>query len=379
MISKDLKMILRRSVGVACKDKPRILLINPFGIGDVLHTTPVVRALKNKYPQSFIGFWCNNRAKDLLKNNPCIDTIFSFSRGDFKKIFKQSKLEGIKKAIGLFLWFKKNNYDLCLDFSLDHRYGLLSWLWGVKKRIGFDYRNRGKFLTDKIFLQSYANKHVVEYYLELLKPLGIKSEVYNLEFFASEASAGIINKLFALCGLKESDKIIGIFPGGGASWGKEAVSRHWSAMKFAKLIEMIVENLKVKVLLLGDESEKQLTDAVKGQIKNKPVDLVGKVELEDMPALLSRLELVVSNDGGPLHMAVASGTRTVSIFGPVDDLVYGAYPANKNNLTIKSNIACRPCYRNFKLPVCQNDGACLKSLSVEAVFGAISEFLKKER
>ena len=128
----------------------KILLINPFGIGDVLFTTPLIKVIKENNPKNFLGYWCNERVKPILNNNHYIDKIFALSRGDLKKIFKKSKFKGIKATLNLFFAIKKEDFDIAVDFSLDHRYGLFSKLAGIKKRVGFDYKNRGRFLTEKI-------------------------------------------------------------------------------------------------------------------------------------------------------------------------------------------------------------------------------------
>ncbi|MCX5712228.1 MAG: hypothetical protein NTY47_04030 [Candidatus Omnitrophica bacterium] len=106
---------------VKMNKEKRFLIINPFGIGDVLFTTPVVRAIKSAYPKSHIVYWCNERVSPILKNNPNIDKIIALSRGDLKKIFKISWLGGIKANLGLFKSIKAQKCDICLDFSLDHR------------------------------------------------------------------------------------------------------------------------------------------------------------------------------------------------------------------------------------------------------------------
>ena len=151
----------------------KFLIINPFGIGDVLFTTPLVRALKERYPGSFIGYWCNERVGDLLKSDPDIDKVFPLSRGDIKRVYK-----GFKRTIVLFDLIRKirrERFDAALDLSLDSRYGLWSRLAGIKKRIGFDYKGRGRFLTDSVPLEGYSGRHVVEYYADLLKFIGAKT------------------------------------------------------------------------------------------------------------------------------------------------------------------------------------------------------------
>ena len=353
----------------------KLLIINPFGIGDVLHSTPIIQAIKEAYPESFVAFWCNQRTEALLKNNPDVNMIFSLSRGDLKKIFQQSKWAGIKSFLKLFFGLRKEKFDFVLDFSLDHRYGLVSLLAGIKRRIGFDYKHRGKFLTDKILLKGYADRHVVDYYWELLKPLGIKSKIYNLKFPATAESIQKIKRQLFSWGIKETDALVGIFPGGGASWGQEAKSRHWPALRFAQLADLLTEQCQVKIVILGDKTERHLADIVKGAMKNESIDLVGRVELEDLSALLPNLKLLLSNDGGPLHMAVAAGVRTVSVFGPVSEVVYGPYPESNEHRVLKTDIECRPCYNNFRLAICDKDRECLKQVSVEAVFDAAVKLL----
>ena len=87
---------------------------------------------------------------------------------------------------------------------------------------------------------------------------------------------------------------------------------------------------------------------------------------------------MLTNDGGPLHMAVALGVKTVSIFGPVDDKVYGSYPPSEKHTVIKKDLPCRPCYYNFKIPVCEQDKYCLKGISADEVFNSVKNILNME-
>jgi lipopolysaccharide heptosyltransferase II len=354
----------------------KILIINPFGIGDVLFTTPVIRAIKDAYPDSFIGYWCNQRVQPLLLANPRIDKIFALNRGDLKKIFQESFLKGIQAALKLMLEIRKERFDICFDFSLDHRYSLLAKIIGIKQRIGFDYKGRGRFLTDKIALESYSDRHAVLYYLELLKFLKIESKDKTLELVVPEANEIKARDTFAGRGIEEKDLVVGIAPGAGGSWGKDAGYKHWPGLKFAQVADKLIDQLKVKVVILGDISERQIADLVVNAMRNRPVDLVGKVSLEMLPAIIKNCDLFISNDGGPMHMAVALGVKTVSIFGPVSDLVYGPFPSADKHIVLKWPMDCQPCYKNFRLPVCDKDRECLKQVSVEAVFDAAKKLLK---
>ncbi len=354
----------------------RLLIIDPFGIGDVLFTTPVIKAVKDVYPDNYIGYWCNERVADILKNNPAINRVFAFSRGDLKKLYQQSHLEAIKKFFSLVSAIRKDRFHVCIDFSLDHRYSLICKLLGIKKRIGFNYKKRGRFLTDKIGIDGYKGKHVVEYYLDLLKFIGIKAKDKDLCLSVPRENKAKAQIKLSRLGAKQGDLLIGIAPGGGASWGKQASFKHWSALKYAQLADKIISEFKAKVVILGDDSEIPIGDIITSAMKNKAIDLTGKTTLEELTAIISQPDILITNDGGPLHIAVALGKKTVSIFGPVDELVYGPYPAGKNHRVIKKDLSCRPCYNNFRFQECSREvRECINNISVEDVLIEVRSLL----
>jgi ADP-heptose:LPS heptosyltransferase len=355
--------------------RKKILLVNPFGIGDVLFTTPVIKSIKDSLPEAYIGYWCNLRTKDILKDNNQIDRIFALSRGDLKGIYNRSKIDGLYRFLGLLRRIKREKFDISLDFSLDYRYSLISKLLGIRKRVGFDYNNRGRFLTDKIVINGYQSKHAVDYYLDLLGVLNIEAKRSSLILPVTESSRLKIQSVFNANGIKSADLVIGVAPGAGASWGKEAYLKHWPAINFAQLSDRLINELGAKVVLLGDESERPICDKICGMMIHKPLDLTGRTSLEELSAAIERLKIMVTNDGGPLHMAVAAGIKTVSIFGPVDDLVYGPYPKSANHIVIKKDMPCRPCYRNFRMTPCQNDRECIRMVRTEEVFEGIRRIL----
>ncbi len=348
----------------------KFLIINPFGIGDVLFTTPVIKAIKQRYPQSYIGYWCNQRVSPLISSNPKVNAVFALSRGDLKKIYQESFFTGISAAAKLIWQIKRGHFDICLDFSLDHRYSLCAKIIGIHRRLGFNYKGRGRFLTDKIDITGYSDKHAVEYYLDLLSFLGLEAQDKSLELTVPVGVEIKAKNMLAARGIEDGDLVIGIAPGAGGSWGKDAGYKHWPALKFAQLADRLIDALKAKVVILGDASERPLSEVMINAMRHKPVDLVGRTTLDILPAIIKNLRLLVCNDGGPLHMGVALGVKTVSIFGPVSELVYGPYPEHNNHVVLKWDISCRPCYNNFRLPDCAKDKECLKSISVEEVFSA---------
>ena len=354
----------------------RILIINPFGIGDVLFSTPLVANLREAYPESYIGYICNIRAKDILYNNPQINEIFVFEKDEYRNLWKQAKFKCIKKFISFFTQIKKKRFDAAIDLSLGHQYNLFLWLIGVKKRIGYNYRNRGRFLTHKIDISGYNDKPIADYYLDLLKFLDIKPKRFNLTMNIPVKNRNWADEFFKNNDLKGDDLIVGIVPAGGASWGRNFSYRHWPMENYAAVADKLIVELNAKVIIFGDFSEENICRQVQNAMNRGSINACGKTSLKQFAALLGKCNLVVCNDGGPLHVAVSQDVRTVSIFGPVDEKVYGPYPPGPKHIVITKNIDCRPCYRSFKLPLCQRRRQCIRDISADEVFEVIRESLQ---
>ncbi len=349
----------------------RILIVNIFGIGDVLFTTPLISNIKKDIPDAFIGYVCNKRTAPLLENNPQVNKIFLYEKDDFVEVSRRSKIELMKKIFSLFREIKKEKFDLVIDLSLFKYASFFLMLAGIKVRIGFNYKNRSPFLTKEIKLMGYENRHVVEYYLDLLKEIGFLTDHKTLQVFVKDKDLVWAQDFLSRNGISPKERLFGIFPGGGASWGKDAGLKRWPAERFSQLADKIIEKFSVKVILLGNQAEQDICRQVANGMKQKGILACGEYSLGQSLALLKQCSWVVTNDGGPLHMAVGLGVKTVSIFGPVDENVYGPYP-KANHVVASKRIACRPCYRRFKLSDCQHHG-CLRDLQVEEVFKVVTE------
>lgn len=351
----------------------KILIINPFGIGDVLFTTPVVRALKEKFPNSFIGYICNRSSAAVLVNNPDIDELFFYSRGDFKKIRRKSVWKYLIAFTKAIFKIRKLRFDIAVDLSMVMQYSLMLWLVGVPKRYGFDYMNRGRFLTDKIPVKGFANKHVVDYYFDLLKNMGIDNSKRSLKFYLSSDDKKWADDFLKAHNTSDNDLLVGIAPFGGLSWGSDAKNKQWPIDSFCSIARQIIEQYKVKVVLFGTEKDQAKAgafDEFKGS--DMFMNAVGKTTLGQLAAMIGKCKLFICNDSGPLHIACALDVKTVSIFGPVDENVYGPVGESRLHSIAHADIDCRPCYKNFQKPVC-NTMDCLQSLSREKVLDIVEE------
>ncbi len=355
----------------------KILIINIFGVGDVLFTTPMIRQIKNAFHDVAIGYVANARTASLLRNHPLISKVFIYERDEFHQIYKRSKIQFLARLSTFVKEIKSEGFDAAIDLSLNSSADFLLMLTGIKTRIGYNYKNRSPFLTQKFKLSGYEGRHVVDYYNDLLSALGIVPQPTPMEFPLTAADRAWAMGFLKTNGLSGKKVVIGIVPGGGASWGKDALFKRWEPQNYVKLADNLIENCGADIILMGDEKERELCERVAREMRGRSFQLCGKTSLSQFAAVSAQLKLVVVNDGGPLHMAVAAGAKTVSIFGPVDEKVYGPYAPleREQHLVVSKNLACRPCYRRFRRSECEHI-SCLHTISVQDVLVKVESLLE---
>lgn len=324
-------------------------------------------------PHFQVSYLCSRRVYPLLKVQKTIRNVYLFEKDEWREKFREGPLEALKEFRHFLKGLKTEKFKLAFDLSLAPEFGFFSWLIGIELRLGYSYRNRGIFLNKRKMLSAaYQDRHMIEHYLQLLDLLELKPVHKHIEIdlpaevleWAEEVTSRLRNRY----GL-----IISLIPGGGASWGSQAYRKLWSIENYRTLLSLIRKEIKAGVILLGDSMDAERF----GKVKPDPgrIDYLGKTNLLKFSALISKSDLVVTNDGGPLHIAVGLSVPTLSIFGPVPERVYGPYPPESKHRVISTNLPCRPCYRNFRVPECNNDYACLKNLSPKRVFEELKSHL----
>ncbi len=354
----------------------KILIINPFGIGDVIFTMTVVEALRHFMPEATLDFLCNERTVGLVRLNTSINRTFVFNRDEYRRDWLQSPLFFFKKLRGFLSLLRREGYDTMLDFSLGREYSFFAWLIGIPSRIGLDFKGRGIFLTHRKKIKGYEAKHVADWQLSLLDNLGVpyRSGSSKLPIKVPPQSQREADEFLKKYGILPADTLIAVAPGGGKSWGKDAVYKQWDATRFAGAVTGLLERKPAKVVLLGDGSENDLLSRVASEIRSRPAIAAGE-PIENVCAILLRVKALLCNDGGLLHLANALGVRTVSIFGPVDSRVYGPYGNETPHEVLTQPVPCRPCYRHFRFPPCRYDRRCLDELPVEKAVAALEKMI----
>ena len=332
--------------------KKNILIIRAGMLGDVLMTTPLVHAIRKRYPQAKICYLVGDWSKEILKGNKDIDLIITF---DDSIIFEKR----LFKVLALIRRLRKERFDLCFILDKSYLWNIFAFLAGAKERIGF---NRGKegFLNTKN-IDFSASKYELDYYLDIAKLIGIEEETdMNIELSGED-------KKFAEKKIKEGT--IGIAAGGADNPGQSFTLKRWPLEKYIALIK----KLNKDTALFGGKGDIKVSKEIDN--KTDATNLTGKLTIQQTAACIKRCSLFIAHDSGLMHLAAAVKTPVIALFGPTPAKRF----APKHSVVIKSHLRCSPCYDiygNYKR--CEK-AKCMESISVGEVESAIHKVLKTPR
>ena len=233
------------------KSLRRVLVVQPYGIGDLLFVTPVLRALRLLPSVEKVDLILGSRTDIVVKQNPHIDEIFSVDKDLFHR---QGNSKTFSDVIALGKKLRANRYDLLLDYSMRGEYAFFGQFFlGVPKRAGFNYKRRGFFHTHRLAIpKGFHGRHVADYFCDLAERAGIRVEDRFLEFYLSDSdrlqAQQLLQEKFKRYQVPRSlvpqylvpsgEKYIAVSAGGGESWGKDAHFKRWPPAFFAELIDI---------------------------------------------------------------------------------------------------------------------------------------------
>jgi len=342
------------------KQYHRIFVVRADRIGDVLLSTPVIKALRQKYPQAYISMMVSPYARDIVEGNPYLDEVIVYD--------KEGKHKGFFGSLKFASRLRKKRFDLAIILHPNNRAHLVTFLAGIPERLGYN-RKLGFLLTRRIeHTKQEGQKHEAEYNLGLLRDLGITGNARDLFMPVKDESEQWAGDLFVKEGIRDTDKILAINP------GASCPSKIWPAERFAEAAEKLSQRYNFKIIILGGPKDMHLADKVSREIKVKATNLSGRTSISQMASILKRSALFVSNDSGPVHIASALGTPVISIFGRAQPGLsprrWG--PLGKQDKYLHKDVGCIQCLAHN----CVKEFACLKAITVSDVLAAAEEILK---
>ena len=352
---------LARSSKLEARSKiyKKILLVRLDRIGDVILSTPAIRAIRDAYPESYIAFMVRPYAAEVVEGNPYLNEIIIYDKeGEQKDLF------GNLKFIQL---LRKENFDLAIILHPTIRTHIVTSLAGIPIRVGYD-RKWGFLLTKRIpHGKQFGLKHEIDYTLNILEYIGVKAKDKTLYVPLKERSERKIDGLFAASGVKKDDTVIAI------NSGASCISKRWGQKQFAKVGELLMNKYGAKIIIICGPKDKPFGDKVASLLKENCINLSGKTSVSDVASVLKRSRLFISNDSGPVHIACAVGTPAIAIFGRSDRGLsperWG--PSGNKDIILHKYVGCKVCLAHN----CKISFKCLEAITVEEVVAAASKIL----
>jgi ADP-heptose:LPS heptosyltransferase len=326
--------------------------------------------LRAHFKEAHIGLLVISRSAELIKDCPYIDDLFIL---DIKYTRLRDLFRG-KALIRVYRTIKKlhqQKFDMLINLQRTSSWGgsfkmaILFWLIGGKYKVGRDTDGRGFFFNFKIKESSQEHKHEVEANLNVARALGANIDEVKLELPIFDEDRIFISNFLTRHDISDKDLLIGLNP------GAFHPSRRWLEKRWAQLANRLIGKYSCKIIIISHKTEKKIVDGIANLIEKKPIIVAKNLSLKQLAALIEKLDLFITNDTGPMHIAVATQTPLIALFGPGDIHSFSPYCSSNKSVIIRKEVNCRRPCRKFK---CRSR-KCMELITVEDVMKAVEGIL----
>ncbi len=338
----------------------RILVIKFWGIGNLVQASPTLRGIRKRFPDAEIVFLTLDQNRGVYEGSDLYDeviylrltTVWDFTRELFK----------------LFFSLRSYDFDLIINLEPLVYFGeLISFYAGVGHRIGFAVPGRKSLFTKSVEFRE--DEHIARTFYRTLGVIGVDDDPTD-ELLApepipiTEEDRRAADELLRSEDISGGDFLIGV----NVNASDVAIERRWPLENFAALVDLVIQKLNARVVLIGAPDEVPYVERAIAMMRQNPVNLAGRTTLREAIAVIDRLNLFITNDSGPLHLAYALDVPTISFYGPESPHRYG--PLGKKHHTVYKDLDCSPCitFKNLKRINCKLDALCMRQITVHEVF-----------
>ena len=355
-------------------ERPRVLFIRPDHLGDLLCLTPALKFLRAQWPHAHLTALVGSWGSFVLENNPHIDALQTLSFPGFTRRPKTSLFAPYRELQNAAQSLRAQRFDAAVILRSDHWWGAwLAALARIPRRIGYDIAEVKPFITESVCFTH--GRHEVQQNLRLMARLADTLEpdatpqTHPLEFPMSEADAAAAQTLLQTRGVGAGERFAILQPGSGAA------VKLWRADGFARVAEVLRARWGLRVVVVGGADEGALIEQISAHTHTPLANLVGQTTLPQLAALFARATIAIGTDSGPMHLAVATRTPSVHLFGPVSARAFGPWGDPMRHVVLTANLPCIPCNR---LDYTADELAahpCVRLIGEQRVVSAIEEIL----
>ena len=340
----------------------RVVVRSTNWVGDCVMTIPALRALRRLLPNARITIAAKPAVRGLFEAANVVDEVVEYDRRNALSVVSQIRE------------WKRHHFDLAILFQNAFEAALIPFFAGVPIRLGYATEGRQKLLSHPLGVPDWKDtRHEVFYYLYLIAALEQflfgTSTIYDADPDASievpEEKKARARQLLADLGPVSRKGLVALCPGSINSRAKR-----WPTERFALLADSLIESDR-RVVLIGSQAEVEVSNEVVHRMRHTPTVLTGKTSLDQITSILSVVDLLITNDTGPAHIAAALNTPIIAIFGPTNPLT--TRPFSLQAEVIRHPPDCAPCM----LRDCPIDHRCMTAITVEEVFEQAVTLLKR--
>ena len=324
----------------------RILVIKLSSLGDLFHALPAVRNLKQQL-NATVDWVTQTPYVDLVKCFPDVNRVIAFPRRNF-----------LKRSSPFVRDLRREKYDLVLDLQGLLKSALVARIARGGKRIGPSFAREGsRLLYSAVAGPTNKNRHAVDEVLDVVRYLGL--EVRKPEFPV----------VFPKAQRPEPSPRVAFIPC--SRWR----TKNWPPERFVEVGRALQERADATIFLAGGPEDQPTCGAIEQQLGERVVNVCGRTSLVELGSLLQEMDLVITADSGPMHMAAAAGRPVLAVFGATDPKRTGPY-GEKHRVVALEGLECRPCFSDR---CARLDLACLRDLPAERVVAQAMEMLNTAR
>jgi lipopolysaccharide heptosyltransferase II len=348
------------------KEINKILIVLIAGIGDLILASKAIRSVRNGYPSAEIHLLTNADASLIAQYLGYLDKIWTF---EVRKL--RNNMLHIFKMLRTTLEIRKKNYDMSINLYQvssrmgAHKMALLFKMIGSKVNIGQEYKGLKFCLTDKLPESQFKEKHFVEAMNDIALSAGGLPDEKGIEARWNPECEKKWERFFGQLISGSSDQIIGINPGG------DRGNRRWCPNNYALVADGLIKRLNAKIVILGGPGEEEIAATIQNKMGNESVSLAGRIALDELPYVISLLDILITNDSGPMHIGAAVKTPLVAVYGPENHELVGPFTAPDLIKIVSKDTNCKPCNKDH----CE-ETICLDLISPQEVIEKSLELMR---
>lgn len=335
----------------------KVLLIRLGSLGDVVLVGAVIQALARDRPDLEVRLLVKARYAPLFRHDPRVARVIALE-----------EMGGVWGLVALARSLRRERFDAVVDLHATPRSRFLGLLLGPARIIRYRKRHWARWAIVHAPWLGIRVPRTVQAYLDAVAPLGGVSPCEPRLYVDAEA-AREARAFLEEAGLGLAETLVGVHPG--SRWP----AKRWTRSGFAAVIEALSDRPGVRVMVLGDETDRPFVDQVVAHLGRRPIVAVGgELPLTRLVALIDRCAVMLANDSGPMHIAAALGVPTVALFGPTHPRL-GFAPQGGKATVLTVDAPCSPCSLHGRAPCKKARRACMEDLSPARVLEAIEPFL----